>query len=382
MKQAMIVVWLILASVGQASPQIAALPNPKVGAWFYNKIGATAAQRDFVLAECVEFSVQMTGQPPVTLVPGLASDALIAIFGPDRDQAALEYTDDCMVAENYRRFNVANIPLDAYGRAARKLDASALDALAGQEHPPEGELARQFGNDAWLATSADGPVLDPPAFSPSTIAGLSHVIMPSSARLYADGGFNTGKSKDIKPGPNDAVVVSAFRNTGGGMAGVTFAMTNQNGSPNRSAKSKGYLTHFGKDASDVYSVFVAPAGRYVMAGVYSSHGMNLGIAQYCIRTVSVEIRAGEVVHLGTFVAGSAPKRDKSAFGGKRTGGEIAPQIRVEPPQLESGRQALARYPDLASRLVPAKLTNGASFPCVASPAVFQDIRTMDLPNAR
>jgi hypothetical protein len=101
-------------------------------------------------------------------------------------------------------------------------------------------------------------------------------------------------------------------------------------------------------------VFVAPAGHYALS--QAEIGIDI---QFCFGTIGFDVAPGAVVDLGQIVL------HQDARGATETAPPARFGLRVNPPDIERARAALARAPELAARLETVTYRNGDRHACEA-----------------
>lgn len=132
--------------------------DPDDLAWFYNRPGATPEQVTADATECAAFGRRLFGPPianPDAAMTGVVPAIMLGIVtaGP-----VVAYTDDCMIARGYRRFNVAGTTQRSFSERVSAMPAEIQAALAGADTPPEGALARQWANTYWIAADGEATI--------------------------------------------------------------------------------------------------------------------------------------------------------------------------------------------------------------------------------
>ncbi len=336
----------------------------KIGGYtYFNRQGADAAAHDAALKDCVADAANAS--QPDTYVYGGGSflGAMVAAAV----EAGIEYIADkrgaqanvenCMVVKGWRVVRLS----DADGAAIAALDqpgrAARLAPLVGRE-PPEGSIARVWGNDAASARtvrlgnagrvghgsvslmslapppkSAPGAPADPPAPKPPK--------RPPTA-----GSKSVSLAKLGEPPAGSAVIF--FR-----VKGTSFHSPLQLGFQREGAKpdepawrtdAQPYFLNAGKGllfkakGGDVYA-YVVPPGHWRLAEI----GDLLMTLDFCLGAPAFDVAAGEVVFAGDFDMGAET---------------LAPDLNPD-----TAKALLAATPALAARLKLARYVNGSVNQC-------------------
>lgn len=354
-----------------AYAQDAPIPDPAETALFYNRPGVTAAERDRVEAACREFAVEMLPRPTGPGEYGLVGAVITAVaqsrFEASFERQSQEYVDDCMIAQGYRRFQVAATSAERLQQRLSDRDASTQDEWAGGTSPPEGVLARAFTNSNWLPGPGD-----------AAIAGMESVAPPQALAMTYSFGVGLpyrgqNPREEISLEPTDAALVASITTTAPGDFSIALMAVDDANQPAISLGRRARFFLAGHGNQTTTRAFVVPAGRYVIVGVSYERLPRFTGRQFCLRTATFTLRAGETQYLGDFVMEIPDDREPDQFAGRRQGAFQAPRFRINQAGLEVARAALSRAPQLASTLVPVSWSNGASFPCYA----FSDIGSFD-----
>lgn len=368
---------MAVVAVSSAAAERAPLPDPSTSSWFYNRPGASAADREQDEAQCLAFA---NGLSPISEETPYASQfglvgAMIAAAGQNRLAARLprlrlEFLDDCMIAKGYRRFQVDGIAMEALAQRVLQSDVAVLDRWAGGE-PPEGALTRAFENEVWLTTSGEvRPAL------------ASYPLLRQRVSNFSLGGPpNRGlRERDpITPSPNQAVLIGSVHSRDRGTFLMSLIAVSEDGRPMvELGRSASLLLEGSGGGRTTTRIFVVPAGRYVIQGVNFFSGASYGGQSFCLRTAAFAIGPGETRHLGELTFERPQQRQEESFAGHRFGTTFQPRVRIDAPNLEQGRLALGRDPVRAGALQPVEWRNGASFPCVPIASLYPEIGLFDV----
>lgn len=360
--------WLLMVGALATTPALAlAAPAPKaadadgqgvhlsrmtMGYSYFNRPGASVPEHNADVLACLSQAVTTRSFDQVINNGANMGIAGMLIGGAIGDAyyhgtvgAGLE---NCMVVRGWRVVSLA----DAEGKALAALPpAPLMDRLApwiGADAPP-GTVVRIWNNDAANAAiprfsirpahQNDGP-LSLKAVNGQTLDQATGPNFVPPQRVKAD---KTFPSKPVKPAEIAAVTPQAgivlVRVSNGGMrngAGLSFARVGPDpGTPPSTLDRRPDIVSVNANGKFV-AMPVAP-GRWRM----SSLGY-MPVLSLCLGSPSVEVRAGEIVYLGSFDLGAAA---------------IGPDLDLAPVQAY-----LAGQP-AASSVRPAAYTNGSTSIC-------------------
>lgn len=348
--------------------------DPDNLAWFYNRPGATPEQVTADATECAAFGRRLFGPPtanPDAAMTGVVPAIMLGIVtaGP-----VVAYTDDCMMAKSYRRFNVAGTTQRRFSERVTTLPTEMQAALAGADTPPEGALARQWANTYWIAADGDATIAP---LRERAHRSAAPQFLTRDAKLFVE---PLAEGAGVAPGLNDAVFVMTFRSMGRDQGKIYFARDLYSGEPDpiRVGRHDRWPTLVADaarrqaNASGVVRlVFVAPAGTYALSAV--GQGYYIRSTFFCYETIAFTARAGEVVHLGAYTVETEPSVTHP----------LAPiprqRLRIDLPSLEGARADLAQSPDLAARMTLAAYVN--NFPHACPETVGIAAYGLDMPGA-
>lgn len=291
----------MLAPLSHAGPLKPDVLDADDVAWFYNRPGVTSADMTSDLSACQTFGRSMFGsnQPDNGMSYGLVGAIMgeIAAAGP-----MVAYTDDCMIMKGYRRFTIANERLKTFAARLESLPAETQALYFGAESPPEGTMTRHWVNTYWLAAPGD-----------DLFVGSQPTALPKAPDVPT---YNRwGQPKSIKPtpsgirpvaGPGEAVVVMTVKAPMGTGAIIHFERRTSDGAADLRIDGKrktfpGFEAIVPKAKSltseAVRFSFVVPEGIYALSMARTG---RYDFTTFCLGTVALRIRAGEVVDLGDF----------------------------------------------------------------------------------
>lgn len=333
-------------------------------AWFYNKPGITLEQLNTDTEACGRFASLVMN--PMNEPGGL----LFALNSGAPTRALL---DHCMIARGYRRFNTADPNTRTFlSRYEAMSDAERL-ALAANETPPEGTLARAWANDYWI------PEL-PADTTPRYIE-----MRPGFQEFAPHALREIDLSRPIVVGDDETLVIVSIQagseQTRGGM--IQFTRDNpETGAPDRVRMGengsrrwpiiRAQLRERDATAEPRYFAYLAPSGFYDLLSVQARATAS---SQLCMGTIGFTAAPNAVLFLGNFVIERGLERTRmpysEGFG-----------VRVEMTDLANVRQQLAASPDLAARLENADYRNGFVRQCVyGGPISISPVHGFDIPGA-
>lgn len=332
---------IMLATLALSAAAEARPPNPREAAWFYNRPGVEVSQFEADSSACAQFGAQMVGRGVVQNF-GLVG---LALAGGN----ALSFADECMIARGYRRFDIAGEALSAFSERFAAMPQEQRLALVSAEMPSEGVLSRRPGNNLWLAGEDDPPV---------ELRDMAPTITPPPTRLVTAQMLRGRENANIRPGPNDAVIIASIRSTTGDLAVATFIRIDPEtwqAAPVRSGRSERMpiFSFLSRSREATPKALVAPAGTYALAG--------LDMLQLCLGTIAFTVEAGSTVNLGVISVNEEPATAADPLGPVPTR-----QVRIDPADSESARVALSRAPELVSRVEQASFFNGVHLECSAA----------------
>lgn len=370
-------------------------------AWFYNKPGVSLEQYKQDMTYCRELAAKMTAGSTTAVsinpIAALVATAVVAAMDAAQDAGRRNaFADDCMVANVYRRFDIAGSAQRDFRTRLEGLDAVQLAAFVAAETPAEGVLGRVWVNS--FQRSAPTEAVAPfRALHPGAIAHgpRSHTV----AAARADKPFETAAGDAILVGSirsatealgNHSITLARIDPATGGGAMAPVGRRQRQAVPTFTLLQNASRAD-GRENVDTprLHAFSVPPGHYALTGYIG--GMQ-GV-QMCLRTIAFEAKAGEVLHIGDWVSQSGERE-------VQTGAIVSTLLLVPNPNvvkvtsfaqlglegfnLESARAALAGAPaGSAERLAPAIWMNGAAYPCVpvAGAMAYASIYGFDLPGA-
>jgi hypothetical protein len=245
-------------------------------AWFFNRPGVTAAEHKEDLRICGDFVAKMNKMkndiPPINQLLGEL------FVKPGYDNAAIA---GCMHSMGYRRFDISGGKMKAFSTRLAAMTDQQLEDYVATETPPEGQLSQD---------NKMGPALAKPRMAePMKLRG-----MPAMTNVAE---YDSAKN---------AIVAVEFKDDLRFNAPLTLALAQLDAEKLELAKAAdGFVPIYSVDnpkdkrkkteAITKQGVFVVSPGTYILYG----HGVERLYAS-CLRTVAVQVRAGDVVDLGTW----------------------------------------------------------------------------------
>ena len=346
-------------------------------AWFYNRHGASPEEMGADLSRCGVFASAMLSDQPVPAFPtGLLPDLMRMAASAGFPRV---YTDECMIALGYRRFNILGTRYSQFVQRFGEMDHQTQAAFVGGNSPPEGVMARERTNWMWL-TSPGEPQLPTDARRYMPFASTSPLT-----------NINASSGAPVTLTQNQAVLIVTLRavvraetptrrlRTGGAM--MFFSRTNPETGEQDMIFSPGIRSERVQTSTTdqilnpTTFVYVVPAGFYTLTGAVS--GIPSQWVWLCLGTIGVQVSPGDVVDLGEFLL--RPGDDQTSNVRSPTLGANL-RMRVNLGNLDMSRSTLAASPELSKRLVPAEWRNGARTACRGN-AGQAPIYGFDLPGA-
>jgi hypothetical protein len=337
------------------------LTRPTEGFTYYNRPGATIADHDAAVRACAARAMGLNQMADNVLMPGLAAQGLAAAQDGSRLQANIE---NCMVVDGWR---VVRLP-DGIGqrlfRMKREELSPQLATVVGVKTPEIGQIVRVFDNEAARGDTVWGAM---PAYYGEDSISLKAVDManlpdalPALAPLHPD--RQTAQSGPVVPiieltpanvasVPQETAmviirVVGTGRTNGEGLGIGRVGFRSEPPVIRRVATDpvEGFYagvnwTLFkGSDRERRESLIAIP----VVPGEYRIES-RMNTMEYCLGAPVTEVKAGEVVFLGTF--------------------DIAGPVMGPDMSLTPAETFLANDPARRSRLRPAQWRNGNVAAC-------------------
>lgn len=354
-------------NLAESAPAKADLPQESgvhlarmtLGFTYYNRVGATLGEHDTDVEACVGQAASTRSFDEV-INNGASMGLAGAIIGGVMQNAYWHGTvgaglENCMVVRGWRVVRLA----DADGQALAALQQAdlreKLDAWIGAESPP-GEVVRLWANDAANAAiprfairpahTNDGQ-LSLKAATGKILPDVEKPAPPPAAKVTLD---KTWARKPLKPAeigqarPDAGVLIARIAGVSGRNGnGVWFGRPGPDplttaASVDHAPDVAGFFvgTLFAKEEGN-FLILQVPPGRWRMSGLGVAPILNL-----CLGSPSLEVKAGEVIYLGSF--------DFSASA-------LGPDLELAPV-----RTLLAGLPS-AGTVKPASYVNGSTALC-------------------
>jgi hypothetical protein len=320
-------------------------------AWFYNRPGVTPDQLARDTSECEIFSRAMMGDAEGRAFAshGLVGAVLVAA---NQDAPLRAATDDCMIARQYRRFTTVDRNYAAFVARYNAMSEDVRLALASSETPPEGTLARQWGNDFWSVDETRDVPRPPIVMRPRSldrdipIEQLHQVDLARPISLAPDQALLIFS---IQPTPAGESHGGALRFTRDDRYSGMPALVSTDPNGGRRRWPTIQTVHRARDGAATEFAYVVPAGFYSFAGAWTIGGF---MVDFCMGTVAFDVAPGAVLHLGNYVMARGNQRIASLYGAPGVG------VRIDPVDLDAARARLAASPELAARLAQVSYQNG------------------------
>lgn len=352
---------LVPEASAQNRPARVDLTRPSDGYTYYNRAGATIEDHDAAVRACAARAAGLNQMVDNVIMPGLVAQGLAAAQDGARFQANIE---NCMVVGGWR---VVRLP-DGIGQRLFRMKPEDLSpqlaTVVGVQTPELGQIIRVFGNEAARGDTIWGAM---PAYYGEDSLSLRSVDLenlpaaePALVPLHPD-------RQTPRPGPAIPViqltadnvadlppetalviirVVGTGRTNGEGLGigRVGFRALPPVERRVESDPVEGFYagvrwTLFrGSDRERRESLIAIP----VVPGAYRIES-RMNTMEYCLGAPVTEVKAGEVVFLGTFdIAGPV----------------MGPDLSLAPAEA-----FLVNDPARRARLRPAAWRNGNQSPC-------------------
>jgi hypothetical protein len=336
-------------------------------AWFYNKPEITLEQLRADTQACGTFANVVMNQGGGTPSGGLTGSVLFALNAGAPTRALL---DHCMIARGYRRFNTADRNMRTFVTRYEAMSDAERLALASNETPPEGTLARAWANDYWIPEPASETtpryVEMRPGFQEFAPFSLQAVDLNAPIAVGADQALVILSLQAVGPTRGGVIQFTRDNPETGAADRVRMGQSGNRRWPMISAT----LRERDASAEPTYFAFLAPAGFYAHS---SAQARGTVSSQLCMGTIAFTAAPNAVLFLGNFVIERGSERTRmpysDGFG-----------VRVEMTDLTNVRQQLAASPDLAARLENADYRNGFVRQCVyGTPIGISPVHGFDIP---
>ena len=328
---------------------------------FYNKPGATRAQYDADWQRCrliARGSRTPGGTVPVYYNPAIVSPVAAGAGGLIGGLIA-----NAIIQGQQRRANRRQCLLINGWRLVEPPAAQAAKVAKMTDKQRD-----DYFNTIVGAETVNGEITERKSFAlaPDPALKLDAPVTGPSALFL---GKKVEAATRVTPGPNEGVVVLAYRRPDAGSAGRSGAIQFARYDMEKrdlihrpsDAKKKGDTTTYGflsnsndkKVPYEVHVVKLTP-GDYVITG--TGVGKAPITSSNCFGAPTFTVKAGEVAYLGDFI----PYMDVKLSDGKKMFGL------AHTSHIEDARKALAgKQPELAAGLQAATLRNGATYACAA-----------------
>ncbi|MBI3439715.1 MAG: hypothetical protein HY054_13900 [Proteobacteria bacterium] len=324
---------LVFSDLALAHPVRGGDLDPRRAAWFYNRPGASAAERDQAQRACGELVQNLSVSERYN--PNFFGEMMLEGLASGR---AAGFVDGCMIWKGFRRIDVANQTQAEFNARLAQMDEGEREALAGAQTPPVGVIGRVWANDFWsgrgdehvsqpnlnqdveAAGNIDFLVIDPLRRNAPFAVPLDHAIVVISLRRLGDMRgehsviFRRIDAESGRPAP---VHVNGY--FGSQEREPIFAA--------RAFWGSGAAANSAGEFPRKYLAFSVPAGTYALDEQFSPRG----VTQYCFSTIVVRVEPGKVLHLGDITLSTEEQN------ADRSSSTSIPTFRIDAPDLSAAR---------------------------------------------
>lgn len=349
------------AAGAQDRPERVNLTRPTDGHTYYNRPGATIADHDAAVRACAARAAGLNQMADNVIMPGLLAQGLAAAQDGSRFQANIE---NCMVVGGWRVIRLPEGVGRRLFRMRREELSPQLATVVGVETPELGEVVRVFGNEAARGDTVWGAMpayygedsLSLKAVDLTNLPAATPALPPLHPERLTPPPGPAVPVIELTPGtvaalpPETALVIIKVVGTGRtngeglGIGRVGFrelppVVRRVESDPVEGFYAGVKWTLFkGSDRERREALIAMP----VVPGEYRLES-RMNTMEYCLGAPVTEVKAGDVVFLGTFdIAGPA----------------MGPDLSLAPAEA-----FLANDPARRARLRPAEWRNGNVSPC-------------------